>query len=114
MTWFWWSLRRWQVKGPGSGDPAGTGHHGGVSVLSPSFPLSADHRHFSLHVHHPLSKPPADSRRKRISEGRKEGRRGTAPNTAATIEEDHEEDEGEEESYSHNDEEEGRTTTPTR
>uniref|UniRef100_A0A8C4GIZ6 Anion exchange protein n=1 Tax=Dicentrarchus labrax TaxID=13489 RepID=A0A8C4GIZ6_DICLA len=57
-----------------------------------------DHRHFSPHVHHPLSKPPADSRRKRSNEGRKEGRkegrRGSAPNTAATIEEYQEEDEG--------------------
>ncbi|XP_054483160.1 anion exchange protein 2a [Anoplopoma fimbria] len=72
-----------------------------------------DHRHFSLHVHHPLSKPPADSRRKRTNEGRKEVRRGSAPNTAATIEEDQEEEEGEEESYSQNDGEERRTTTPT-
>ncbi|KAI3374818.1 hypothetical protein L3Q82_021045, partial [Scortum barcoo] len=68
-----------------------------------------DHRHFSLHVHHPLSKPPADSRRKRTNEGR----RGSAPNAAATIEEDHEEEEGEEESYNQNDAEEGQTTTPT-
>ncbi|XP_045907135.1 anion exchange protein 2a isoform X2 [Micropterus dolomieu] len=72
-----------------------------------------DHRHFSLHVHHPLSKPPTDSRRKRTSEGRKEARRGSAPNTAATIEEDQEEEEGEEECCSQNDGEEGRTTTPT-
>ncbi|XP_068424174.1 anion exchange protein 2a isoform X1 [Clinocottus analis] len=54
-----------------------------------------DHRHFSLHVHHPLSKPPNESRRKR-----KEGRRGSAPNAAVTIEEDQEEEEGEEESCS--------------
>lgn len=78
-----------------------------------NFP-AADHRHFSLHVHHPLSKPPADSRRKRTNEGRKEGRRGSAPNAAATIEEDQEEEEGEEESYSQNDGEEGRMTTATR
>ncbi|CAK6981775.1 anion exchange protein 2a [Scomber scombrus] len=66
-----------------------------------------EHRHLSLHVHHPLSKPAADSRRKRSGEGR----RGSAPNT--TIREDREEEEGDEESYSHTDGEEGRTATPT-
>ncbi|XP_070830062.1 anion exchange protein 2-like [Chaetodon trifascialis] len=71
-----------------------------------------DHRHFSLHVHHPLSKPPADGRRKRINEGRKEDRRGSAYNTAATIEEDQEEEESGGESYSQNDEEEGQRITP--
>nr|XP_040028183.1 anion exchange protein 2a isoform X1 [Gasterosteus aculeatus aculeatus] len=49
-----------------------------------------DHRVFSRHVHQPLSKPPADSRRKRTTEGRMEGRRGS---TAATIVEDREEGE---------------------
>ncbi|XP_034411096.1 anion exchange protein 2a [Cyclopterus lumpus] len=72
-----------------------------------------DHRHFSLHVHHPLSKPPNESRRKRTNQGRKEGRQGSAPNTATTIEEDQEEEEGEEESYCQSGEEGGRTTTPT-
>ncbi|XP_070701522.1 anion exchange protein 2a [Pempheris klunzingeri] len=62
-----------------------------------------DHRHFSPHVHHPLSKLPTDGRRKRSSTGRKEERRGSAPNAAATIEEDQEEEEG--------DSEEGRTPT---
>ncbi|XP_059200872.1 anion exchange protein 2a [Centropristis striata] len=66
-----------------------------------------DHRHFSLHVHHPLSKPPPDSRRKRTNEGRKEGRRGSAPNTAATIEEDQEDEEG----CSQIDGEDARTTS---
>nr|XP_019966676.1 PREDICTED: anion exchange protein 2-like [Paralichthys olivaceus] len=51
-----------------------------------------DHRHCSLHVQHPLSKPPADVRRKRTNEGRREGRRGSAPSAAATIEEDQEEE----------------------
>uniref|UniRef100_A0AAQ5XH90 Anion exchange protein n=1 Tax=Amphiprion ocellaris TaxID=80972 RepID=A0AAQ5XH90_AMPOC len=37
-----------------------------------------EHRHSSLHVHHPLSKPLADSRRKRTNEGRREDR-GVAP-----------------------------------
>ncbi|XP_068998368.1 anion exchange protein 2a isoform X1 [Embiotoca jacksoni] len=64
-----------------------------------------DHRHSSLHVHHPLSKPPADGRRKRTNEGRKESRRGSAPSNAATIEEDQVE-EGEEEAYSQTDGEE--------
>ncbi|XP_008299971.1 anion exchange protein 2a, partial [Stegastes partitus] len=50
-----------------------------------------EHRHSSLHVHHPLSKPLSDSRRKRANEGRREDRRGSAPSTAATIEEDEEE-----------------------
>lgn len=86
-----------------------------IFITAIKYPASAaDHRHFSLHVHHPLSKPPADSRRKRTSEGRKEGRRGSAPNTATTIEEDQEEEEGKEESFSHNDGEGGRTATPTR
>uniref|UniRef100_A0A7N8Y913 Anion exchange protein n=1 Tax=Mastacembelus armatus TaxID=205130 RepID=A0A7N8Y913_9TELE len=58
-----------------------------------------DHRHSSLHIHHPLSKPPADSRRKRSNESRKDSRRGSAPTTAITIEEDYEEEEGEEESH---------------
>lgn len=56
-----------------------------------------DHRHSSLHVHQPLSKPPADSRRRRTNEGREESRRGSAPSTATTIEEDQEEEEGSEE-----------------
>ncbi|XP_071399403.1 anion exchange protein 2-like, partial [Centroberyx affinis] len=72
-----------------------------------------DHRHSSLHVHHPLSKLPADGRRKRSGRKRKEARRGSAPSAGATIEEDQEEEEGEEESYSQTDGEEGRTTTPT-
>uniref|UniRef100_A0AAQ5ZQI0 Anion exchange protein n=1 Tax=Amphiprion ocellaris TaxID=80972 RepID=A0AAQ5ZQI0_AMPOC len=50
-----------------------------------------EHRHSSLHVHHPLSKPLADSRRKRTNEGRREDRGGSAPNATATIEEDEEE-----------------------
>ncbi|XP_029930677.1 anion exchange protein 2a [Myripristis murdjan] len=66
-----------------------------------------DHRHSSLHVHQPLSKPPADSRRKRSGRRRKEARRGSAPN--ATIEEDQEEEEGEEESYSQTDGEDTET-----
>lgn len=70
---------------------------------------AADHRHFSPHIHHPLSKPPADSRRKRSSEGRKEGRQGSAPDTEATIEEDQEEEEGEEDCHVQT-YEEGRTT----
>jgi len=75
---------------------------------------AADHRHFSPHVHQPLSKPPNESRRKKSNQGRKEGRRGSAPNAAATIEEDHEEEEDEEESSCQSGEEGGRTTTPTR
>uniref|UniRef100_A0A669C824 Anion exchange protein n=1 Tax=Oreochromis niloticus TaxID=8128 RepID=A0A669C824_ORENI len=61
-----------------------------------------EHRHSSLHVHHPLSKPPADSRRKKTADGRKECRRGSAPSNASTIEEDQQdEDDGkEEEAYS--------------
>ncbi|XP_039879249.1 anion exchange protein 2-like [Simochromis diagramma] len=47
-----------------------------------------EHRHSSLHVHHPLSKPPTDSRRKKTAEGRKECRRGSAPSNASTIDED--------------------------
>ncbi|XP_074543941.1 anion exchange protein 2a [Halichoeres trimaculatus] len=42
-----------------------------------------DHRHFSPHIHHPLSKPPADSRRRRTNEEERQ--------TSATIEEDQEE-----------------------
>ncbi|KAK5860514.1 hypothetical protein PBY51_021983 [Eleginops maclovinus] len=48
-----------------------------------------DHRHFSPHVHQPLSKAPPDGRRRT-----NESRRGSIP--AATIEEDGEEEEGEE------------------
>lgn len=70
-------------------------------------PSISDHRLFSPHVHQPLSKPPADSRRKRVSEGRKEGRRVEAP--AATIEED-QEDQEEDEDESYSDEEDGRAT----
>uniref|UniRef100_A0A4W6CGE4 Anion exchange protein n=1 Tax=Lates calcarifer TaxID=8187 RepID=A0A4W6CGE4_LATCA len=65
-----------------------------------------DHRHSSLHVHHPLSKPPADGRRRRTNDGRREGRRGSAPSNATAIEEDQEEEEEEEEeedSYSQTD-----------
>ncbi|XP_056247417.1 anion exchange protein 2a isoform X1 [Seriola aureovittata] len=69
-----------------------------------------DHRHSSLHVHHPLSKPPADSRRKRSGEGRKDVRRGSTPSTAATIEED-QEDDCEEESFTQTDGDEGQTTS---
>ncbi|XP_039672250.1 anion exchange protein 2-like, partial [Perca fluviatilis] len=70
-----------------------------------------DHRHFSLQVHHPLSKPPADSRRKRTNEGRKEGRRGAAPNgAAATIEEGREDEDGEDEAFSQNETEQRRQT----
>uniref|UniRef100_A0A7N8XC64 Anion exchange protein n=1 Tax=Mastacembelus armatus TaxID=205130 RepID=A0A7N8XC64_9TELE len=69
-----------------------------------------DHRHSSLHIHHPLSKPPADSRRKRSNESRKDSRRGSAPTTAITIEEDYEEEEGEEESHGQTDGEEPQRT----
>uniref|UniRef100_A0A8D3E230 Anion exchange protein n=1 Tax=Scophthalmus maximus TaxID=52904 RepID=A0A8D3E230_SCOMX len=51
-----------------------------------------DHRHSSLHVHVPLSKPPGDSRRKRTNEERTDGMRGSAPSAATTIEEDREEE----------------------
>ncbi|XP_035025551.1 anion exchange protein 2a isoform X1 [Hippoglossus stenolepis] len=51
-----------------------------------------DHRHCSLQVQHPLSKPPADIKRKRTSEDRRDGRRGSAPSAATTIEEDQEEE----------------------
>lgn len=86
-----------------------------VNIIDNNYFSAADHRHSSLHVHHPLSKPPTDSRRKRNNEGRKEGRRGSAPSAATTIEEDQEEeDKGEEESYSQTDGEEGRMTTPSR
>lgn len=51
------------------------------------FPVT-DHRLFSPHVHQPLSRPPTDGRRKRVNEGRKDGRRGQTP--AATTEEDQE------------------------
>uniref|UniRef100_A0A669CWP9 Anion exchange protein n=1 Tax=Oreochromis niloticus TaxID=8128 RepID=A0A669CWP9_ORENI len=76
----------------------GTG--GGNELLS-----KGKHRHSSLHVHHPLSKPPADSRRKKTADGRKECRRGSAPSNASTIEEDQQdEDDGkEEEAYSQTD-----------
>uniref|UniRef100_A0AAX7UEV9 Anion exchange protein n=1 Tax=Astatotilapia calliptera TaxID=8154 RepID=A0AAX7UEV9_ASTCA len=61
-----------------------------------------EHRHSSLHVHHPLSKPPTDSRRKKTAEGRKECRRGSAPSNASTIDEDQQDEEHgkEEEAYS--------------
>ncbi|GAA6232795.1 anion exchange protein 2-like isoform X1 [Lates japonicus] len=78
-----------------------------------------DHRHSSLHVHHPLSKPLADSRRRRTNNGRREGRRGSAPSNATTIEEDQEEEEeeeeeeGEEDSYSQTDVEDSRMATPS-
>ncbi|KAM4552445.1 anion exchange protein 2a isoform 1-T3 [Odontesthes bonariensis] len=49
-----------------------------------------DHRHSSVHVHHPLSKPPADSRRKKTNEGRRDSRRGSTPSSETTIEEDQE------------------------
>uniref|UniRef100_A0A669BZV5 Anion exchange protein n=1 Tax=Oreochromis niloticus TaxID=8128 RepID=A0A669BZV5_ORENI len=71
----------------------GTG--GGNELLS-----KGKHRHSSLHVHHPLSKPPADSRRKKTADGRKECRRGSAPSNASTIEEDQQdEDDGKEEEH---------------
>ncbi|XP_067330180.1 anion exchange protein 2a isoform X1 [Channa argus] len=72
-----------------------------------------DHRHSSLHVHHPLTKPPPSARRRRPNEGRTEGRRGSGPSPANTIEEDQEEEEGEEESCSQNDGEEGLMTKPS-
>uniref|UniRef100_A0AAX7SIX2 Anion exchange protein n=1 Tax=Astatotilapia calliptera TaxID=8154 RepID=A0AAX7SIX2_ASTCA len=64
-----------------------------------------EHRHSSLHVHHPLSKPPTDSRRKKTAEGRKECRRGSAPSNASTIDEDQQDEEHgkEEEAYSQTD-----------
>ncbi|XP_060940440.1 anion exchange protein 2a [Limanda limanda] len=51
-----------------------------------------DHRHCSLQVQPPLSKPPPDIKRKRTNEGRRDGRRGSAPSAATTIEEDQEEE----------------------
>uniref|UniRef100_A0A669B760 Anion exchange protein n=1 Tax=Oreochromis niloticus TaxID=8128 RepID=A0A669B760_ORENI len=76
-----------------------------ADVRSPNCLPVAEHRHSSLHVHHPLSKPPADSRRKKTADGRKECRRGSAPSNASTIEEDQQdEDDGkEEEAYSQTD-----------
>ncbi|XP_075878267.1 anion exchange protein 2a [Nelusetta ayraudi] len=65
-----------------------------------------DHRLFSPHVHQPLSRPSTDGRRKKVNEGRRDGRRGQAP--AATIEEGQEEAKDEDESCS--DEEGGRAT----
>lgn len=69
------------------------------------FPAT-DHRLFSPHIHQPLSRPSSDGRRKKVNEGRRDGRRGQAP--AATIEEDQEEAKDEDESCS--DEEGGRAT----
>ncbi|CAB1453174.1 unnamed protein product [Pleuronectes platessa] len=51
-----------------------------------------DHRHCSVQVQHPLSKPPADIKRKRTNDGMRDGRRGSAPSAATTIEEDQEEE----------------------
>ncbi|XP_039457610.1 anion exchange protein 2a [Oreochromis aureus] len=75
-----------------------------------------EHRHSSLHVHHPLSKPPADSRRKKTANGRKECRRGSAPSNASTIEEDQQdEDDGkEEEAYSQTDGDDPTTISSNR
>ncbi|CAI5677137.1 anion exchange protein 2 isoform X1 [Oreochromis niloticus] len=75
-----------------------------------------EHRHSSLHVHHPLSKPPADSRRKKTADGRKECRRGSAPSNASTIEEDQQdEDDGkEEEAYSQTDGDDPTTISSNR
>ncbi|KAL3989201.1 hypothetical protein ACER0C_013519 [Sarotherodon galilaeus] len=75
-----------------------------------------EHRHSSLHVHHPLSKPPADSRRKKTADGRKECRRGSAPSNASTIEEDQQdEDDGkEEEVYSQTDGDDPTTISSNR
>lgn len=64
----------------------------------------SDHRHSSLHVHHPLSKS------RRTNEGKKEWGRGSDPNPVNTIEEDWEEEGGEEDA----DGEERRLSTPSR
>uniref|UniRef100_A0AAX7SZH5 Anion exchange protein n=1 Tax=Astatotilapia calliptera TaxID=8154 RepID=A0AAX7SZH5_ASTCA len=79
-------------------ETVGTGSH-------PNCLPVAEHRHSSLHVHHPLSKPPTDSRRKKTAEGRKECRRGSAPSNASTIDEDQQDEEHgkEEEAYSQTD-----------
>ncbi|XP_063317510.1 anion exchange protein 2a [Pelmatolapia mariae] len=75
-----------------------------------------EHRHSSLHVHHPLSKPPADSRRKKTAEGRKECRRGSAPSNASTIDEDQQDEEHgkEEEAYSQTDGDDPTTISSNR
>ncbi|XP_005752589.1 anion exchange protein 2a [Pundamilia nyererei] len=75
-----------------------------------------EHRHSSLHVHHPLSKPPTDSRRKKTAEGRKECRRGSAPSNASTIDEDQQDEEHgkEEEAYSQTDGDDPTTISSNR
>lgn len=75
-----------------------------------------EHRHSSLHVHHPLSKPPTDSRRKKTAEGRKECRRGSAPSNATTIDEDQQDEEHgkEEEAYSQTDGDDPTTISSNR
>ncbi|XP_041847790.1 anion exchange protein 2a isoform X2 [Melanotaenia boesemani] len=53
-----------------------------------------DHRHSSIHVHHPLYKPSGDSWKNRTNEGQKDNRQGSAPSTTSTIKEDQVKEEG--------------------
>uniref|UniRef100_A0A6Q2XYH7 Anion exchange protein n=1 Tax=Esox lucius TaxID=8010 RepID=A0A6Q2XYH7_ESOLU len=71
------------------------------------------HRHSSHHIHHPLSKLPAEGRKKKSNKKKKGAgrRKGSAAGGAPTIEEDEEEEE--EESHSQNDGEGLYATTPT-
>uniref|UniRef100_A0A673K9Z4 Anion exchange protein n=1 Tax=Sinocyclocheilus rhinocerous TaxID=307959 RepID=A0A673K9Z4_9TELE len=74
-----------------------------------------DHRHTSLHIHHPLSKHLPEGRRKKPGRKRKDSgrRRSSSMGSAPPIDEDEEDEEVDEESCSQQDKEGNVTTTPT-
>uniref|UniRef100_A0A8C1YAC3 Anion exchange protein n=1 Tax=Cyprinus carpio TaxID=7962 RepID=A0A8C1YAC3_CYPCA len=74
-----------------------------------------DHRHTSLHIHHPLSKHLPEGRRKKPGRKRKDSgrRRSSSMGSAPPIDEDEEDEEVDEDSCSQQDKEGNVTTTPT-
>uniref|UniRef100_A0A8C2FSA4 Anion exchange protein n=1 Tax=Cyprinus carpio TaxID=7962 RepID=A0A8C2FSA4_CYPCA len=86
-----------------------------VGLKSVMFLAFVDHRHTSLHIHHPLSKHLPEVRRKKPGRKRKDSgrRRSSSMGAAPPIDEDDEDEEVDEDSCSQLDKEGNVTTTPT-
>ncbi len=96
-------------RSPGNTNPVRIG------LKSLMFLAFVDHRHTSLHIHHPLSKHLPEGRRKKPGRKRKDsGRtRSSSMGSAPPIDEDEEDEELDEDSCSQQDKEGNVTTTPT-
>lgn len=70
-----------------------------LPLSSSTSPVPADHRHYSRHIHRPLSKLPTEGRRKKSSKkGKKDkNRKGSRAPSSGPIEEGEDEEEEEEE-----------------